>query len=220
MLPEHVSFRLVSVFPAPALRLLRLFAGLVTCGIGVASMIQSDLGVPPWDVFHQGISFRTPLTIGQVSIVVGFAVMLLWIPLRQRPGFGTIANAIVIGTTMDLVRPLFPTDPTLATRWILVLAGPVLMGLGSALYIGARLGPGPRDGLMTGIAARGPSIRLARTVIEGTALIVGWVLGGRFGIGTILFAATVGPLVQFFMRLIPEHAASQTVEAEPAVGVA
>lgn len=183
-------------------------------------MVESDLGVPPWDVFHQGISVRTPLTIGQVSIVVGFAVMLLWIPLRQRPGFGTVANALVIGTTIDLARPFFPADPSLPLRWALVAAGPVLMGLGSALYIGARLGPGPRDGLMTGIAARGPSIRLARTGIEGTALLVGWVLGGRFGIGTILFATTVGPLVQFFMRVIPEHGARSSVEPEPAVGVA
>lgn len=182
---------------------MRLLIGLVLCGIGVGLMIQSGLGVPPWDVLHQGISLLTPLTIGQVSIAMGFVVILMWIPLRQVPGIGTIANAIVIGSTMDIVIARIGQPGELGWRVGFMLAGPVLMGLGTALYIGAGLGPGPRDGLMTGISERGPTIRLTRTVIEGFVLIIGWTLGGTFGFGTVLFALSVGPLVQIFMGLIP-----------------
>jgi uncharacterized membrane protein YczE len=199
----------------------RLLSGLVLCGAGVAFMVESDLGLPPWDVLHQGISFRTPLTIGQASIAVGLFVIVFWIPLRQVPGIGTIANAIVIGSTVDVVGAVMPDVETATSRWMLMLAGPVLMGLGSALYIGAGLGTGPRDGLMTGIAARGLSIRLTRTLIEGSALLTGWLLGGRFGAGTIVFAATVGPLVQFFIGRIPGiYLHQKPVEVKTGVGVA
>lgn len=199
----------------------RLMVGLVLCGIGVAFMLESELGLPPWDVLHQGISLRTPLTIGQATIAVGLAVIVLWIPLRQVPGVGTIANAIVIGSTVDVMGSFMPEVTGTGPRWALMLAGPVLMGLGSALYIGAGLGTGPRDGLMTGIAARGLSIRLTRTLIEGSALLIGWLLGGRFGLGTVVFALTVGPLVQFFIAVIPGvYLHRRPVETEPSVGVA
>ncbi len=185
------------------IRLVRLMAGLLICGIAVGLMIQSGLGVPPWDVLHQGVSLLTPLTIGQVSIAVGFVVILMWIPLRQIPGVGTIANAIVIGSTIDVVIARVERPQELGWRVGYMVAGPILMGLGSALYIGAGLGPGPRDGLMTGIAERGPTIRLTRTVIEGSVLLGGWALGGTFGLGTMVFAVGIGPMVQLFMGLIP-----------------
>lgn len=180
-------------------RLIQLFVGLAVFGFGSGLMVQSDLGNPPWDVFHEGISLVTPLSIGVAAIVTSFGVLLLWIPLRERPGPGTLANAVLIGVFIDLTVIGVDTPEHLGGRIGLMVAGVVLVGIGSGLYIGVRLGPGPRDGLMTGLANRGFSLRLARTGIEATAMAVGWALGGTVGIGTLVFALGIGPLVHVFL---------------------
>jgi uncharacterized membrane protein YczE len=173
--------------------------GLTVFGSGIGAMIRSDLGLPPWDVFHQGVSFRTPLSIGTATIVTSFMVLLAWIPLRERPGVGTLANAVTIGIVVDVFLALVGEPANNWERWGLLLGGLAVVGIGSGLYIGARLGPGPRDGLMTGIAKRGPSIRLARTAVEALVLAAGWGLGGTVGVGTLVFALGIGPIVQFFL---------------------
>jgi uncharacterized membrane protein YczE len=170
-------------------------------GLSSALTVRSALGSLPWDVLHQGLSHVTGLSVGVLSIVVGAAVLLLWIPLRQRPGFGTLCNVVVVGTSLDLGLRLLPTPSGLALRISFLVAGILLNALATALYIGARLGPGPRDGLMTGLAGRGLfgrklSVRVARTGVEVIVVTVGFLLGGRFGFGTILYAVTIGPLVQ------------------------
>lgn len=174
--------------------------GLLLCGVAFGLTVQADLGLDPWDVFHQGVADHTGTSIGVVTVLTGFVVLIGWIPLRERIGLGTILNTLIIGTAMDLVVRVLPDADTLALRWAMLLAGLVIAGPGIGLYIGARLGPGPRDGIMTGIAQRGPSIRLVRTIIELAALAAGWALGGTVGIGTILFAATIGPNVQFWLE--------------------
>lgn len=187
--------------PRPELRqrLPRLVAGLFSCGLGLALMVRARLGLGPWEVLHQGLSFRTGVPIGTVGILVGFVVLLLWLPMRQRLGLGTMMNVVLIGLTIDAVLWLAPTANGLAVRAACLCVGVVLMGIGSGLYIGAGLGAGPRDGLMTGIAARGYSLRLVRTAIELSALAGGWLLGGNVGVGTLLFALAIGPLVQLFL---------------------
>ncbi len=180
-------------------RLVQLFSGLVCCGVGLALMVLARLGLGPWDVLHQGLSERSGLPIGTLVILVGFVVLLGWIPLRQRLGVGTLCNAVLIGLVIDAVLALAPEPQGLATRSACLLAGVVLMGLGSGLYIGTGLGPGPRDGLMTGLAAKGYSLRLVRTLIELSALALGWTLGGTVGVGTVLFAFAIGPLVHLFL---------------------
>lgn len=182
-----------------ARRLTQLIIGLVLFGIGIGLMLQSGLGVPPWDVLHQGLARRFGLTVGAWSIIVSVAVLVLWLPLRQPYGLGTLLNAIIIGVVIDLTGAIIPVAEVTGIAWAMMLAGVVLIGIASGLYIGANLGPGPRDGLMTGIARRGPSIRLTRAVIEITVLTLGWILGGTFGIGTIVFALAIGPLVQYFL---------------------
>ncbi len=189
-------------------RLARLMLGLTLFGVGLAFMVVADLGLSPWDVFHQGVSNRTGIPIGTIVIITGFAVLLLWIPLRERIGIGTIANAIVIGLVLDGMLMILPEHlEGLALRWTAMLGGVLIVAIGSGFYIGAGLGPGPRDGLMTGLGRRGISIAWARGGIEITALIAGWLLGGTVGPGTIVFAFGMGPLVQFFLRklsIIPE----------------
>ena len=180
-------------------RVAQLFPGLVACGAGLALLVVADLGLGPWEAFHQGISEHTGVPIGTVGILVGLVVLLLWVPLRQRPGLGTLCNVVTIGLVIDLVLALSPEPRALVPRIACLGAGMVLMGLGSGLYIGAGLGPGPRDGLMTGLAARGHSLRLARTVIELAALAAGFALGGSVGLGTVVFALGIGPLVQLFL---------------------
>ncbi|MDT4989906.1 MAG: hypothetical protein QOI74_4000 [Micromonosporaceae bacterium] len=193
-------------------RLIQLYAGLISYGVSMALLIEAHLGLDPWDVFHQGISRRTGLRFGVVVIAVGVGVLLLWIPLRQRPGIGTISNAIVIGLVVDAAVALLPTPHPWAARWAFLAGGIVLNGIATGLYIGTRLGPGPRDGLMTGYAARHPrrSIRLIRTGIELTVLGIGFLLGGTVGWATLLYAVSIGPLVHLFIPLF-------TVAPPPAV---
>ena len=184
-------------------RLVQLFAGLALYGFSMALMIEATLGLNPWDVFHQGIAGRTGWTFGTVTIVVGALVLLLWIPLRQRPGIGTVSNVIVIGIAVDASLWLVPTPSSLAVRIVFLAVGVVLNGVASGAYIGASLGPGPRDGLMTGLVARtGRSVGLIRTGLELAVLGVGWLLGGTLGIGTLAYALAIGPLVQIFLPLM------------------
>ncbi|MEN8235659.1 MAG: hypothetical protein ABFR89_12145, partial [Actinomycetota bacterium] len=181
-------------------RLARLLFGLTLFGIGLAFMVIAELGLSPWDVLHQGISRRTGIAIGNVVIIVGFAVLLLWIPLKERLGIGTIANAIVIGLVLDAALLVLPeTLENVALRWIAMLGGVLLVAIGSGFYIGAGLGPGPRDGLMTGLGRRGLSIAWVRAGIEIAALVAGWLLGGTVGVGTVVFAFGMGPLVKLFL---------------------
>lgn len=192
-------------------RLIQLYVGLVIFGLSTAMMIRSDLGLNPWDVFHQGVGGSTPLSFGAVVIITGAIVLLLWIPLRQRPGLGTISNLVVIGLAADLGLWLIPEIESLPVRGMLLAAGIVLNGIATSAYIGAGLGPGPRDGLMTGLAARtGRSIRIVRTGIELTVLAIGWGLGGTVGLGTVLFAVTIGPIVHLtlpFFTIVPLRSA-------------
>lgn len=190
---------MATVAGVSARRVVQLLVGLAAFGLGSGLMVQSELGNPPWDVFHQGVSLVTPLSIGVAAIVTSFGVLLLWIPLRERPGPGTLANAVLIGVFIDLTVLTVDTPRHIAGRIALMAVGVVLVGIGSGLYIGVRLGPGPRDGLMTGLANRGLSLRVARTGIEATAMVVGWLLGGTVGIGTLVFALGIGPLVHVFL---------------------
>src|ERR1700754_376553 len=181
-----------------------LLLGLVGYGFSMAGMVRAGLGLDPWDVFHQGLALRTPMTIGVASAVVGVAVLLAWIPLRNRPGIGTIANVIVIAVTVDASLWLLPTPASLPVRIAMMVGAVVFNAFSTVLYIGAALGPGPRDGLMTGLVVRtGLSVRLVRTSIEATVLAVGWLLGGTVGVGTVLYAFGIGPLVQLFLHITP-----------------
>jgi len=183
-----------------------LLIGLTGYGFSMALMVRAGLGLDPWDVFHQGLAGRTGMTIGIASAVVGVAVLLAWIPLRNRPGVGTVANVIVIAITVDAGMALLPTPESMPVRVAMMLGAVVLNGLSTVLYIGAGLGPGPRDGLMTGVVARtGVSVRVVRTSIEATVLAVGWLLGGTVGVGTVVYALGIGPLVQLFVRLTPKR---------------
>jgi len=177
-------------------RVRRLLTGLVAMGAGIGLMADAGLGLGPWDVLHQGLALRTGLSLGSLNIAVGVGVLLLWLPLRQRPGIGTVLNVLVIGLVVDLTLALLPEPEHLAVQVPAMLGGVVLMGVGSGLYIGAGLGPGPRDGLMTGVAARGHSVRSVRTALEVTVLVLGWALGGTVGVGTVVLALAIGPLVQ------------------------
>ena len=181
-------------------RLTQLMVGLVLYGLSMAMMVRGTLGLDPWDVFHFGIASRLPLTFGGVVIVTGIAVLLLWVPLRQMPGLGTIANAIVIGLATDAALAVIAEPSALAARAGLLFGGVVLNGLATAMYIGSQFGPGPRDGLMTGLVRRtGWSFRVVRTSIELTVVAVGWLLGGVVGLGTIVYAVAIGPLVQLML---------------------
>jgi uncharacterized membrane protein YczE len=176
-------------------RLIQLFAGLVLYGVSCAMILLATLGNDPWDVLHQGLARQTGMGTGIWTVIVSGIVLLLWIPLRQRPGFGTVSNAIVVGLVMQVVLDRVDDADSLPVRIALMAGGIVLNGVATGMYIGARLGPGPRDGLMTGLAARGHSIRAVRTGIEVTVLLAGWALGGTVGVGTVLYALAIGPLV-------------------------
>jgi uncharacterized membrane protein YczE len=189
-------------------RLVQLYAGLVLYGTSMALQIRAALGLDPWDVFHQGLAEHLGLSFGTVTMIVGAAVLLFWIPLRQLPGLGTVSNVLVIGLSVNEALSLLPALHGLPLR-IAVLAGSIVLnGIAGGLYIGARFGPGPRDGLMTGLHRRtGRSVRLVRTGIELTVLAVGWLMGGSVGLGTLAYALAIGPLVQFFLPLftVPEQ---------------
>ena len=188
----------------PAERVARCLFGLGLFGVGITLLIDAELGAAPWDVFHTGITELTGISTGLVIIITGVLLMLLWIPLHEQPGLGTILNAIVIGVVVDLTAPLIGDPDLLLVRVAMMLSGVVLIAIGSGFYIGAGLGPGPRDGLMTGLAkhttlGRSISIRAARTFVELIVLAVGIALGGAVGVGTAVFALGIGPLVQVFL---------------------
>ncbi|MEW9551688.1 YitT family protein [Nonomuraea sp. NPDC050783] len=184
-------------------RLARLYGGLALYGTGIGLQVESGLGNDPWDVFHQGLALRTGVSIGTVIIAVGALVMLLWIPLRQRPGIGTISNVVFLGLFADAAIALLPTPGPLALQALYVALGVPAIALATVLYIGAGLGPGPRDGIMTGLVRLGLSVRLGRFLIEITVLAAGWLLGGTVGVGTLVFALAIGPLTQLFTRWFP-----------------
>jgi uncharacterized membrane protein YczE len=182
-------------------RLPQLFAGLALFGFSMAMMLRSDLGLAPWDVLTEGLAHRLPLTFGTITIAVSVVVLLLWVPLRQRPGLGTIANVFVVGVAVDVGLAVLSTPSSLVLQVLLLVGGLVANGLAGGAYIGSQFGPGPRDGLMTGLARRtGASLRLVRTGIEVVVLATGFLLGGTVGVGTVLYALGIGPLTQFFLR--------------------
>ena len=200
---------------APALRVrvpggrfieqvVRCLFGLMLFGFGISMIIEAELGAAPWDVFHTGVSEITGVSVGNVVILTGLALLLVWIPLRERPGLGTLLNATVIGVVVDITLPLIPDTSLIVTRSLLMLGGVTVIAVGSGFYIGAGLGPGPRDGLMTGLAKRSIggrqiSVRASRTAVELLVLCVGIALGGSVGIGTAVFVFSIGPLVQVFL---------------------
>ncbi|WP_346182938.1 hypothetical protein [Streptomyces osmaniensis] len=197
-------------------RLSQLYIGLTLYGVSSAMLVEAGLGLEPWNVLHQGLAELTGLTIGVVSIIVGAMVLLLWIPLRQRPGLGTVSNVFVCGLAMDGTLALLPEAHTLTVRIPLLVAGILLNGAATGLYIAARFGPGPRDGLMTGLHRRtGRSIRLMRTAVEIAVVVTGFALGGTVGIGTLLYALSIGPLAQLFLRVfaVPTASDGSTVVA-------
>jgi uncharacterized membrane protein YczE len=176
-------------------RLVQLFLGLALYGVSLALVLRAGLGLAPWDVLHQGLAGILGTTVGQMVIAVSFVVLLLWIPLRERPGFGTVANAILVGVFVDLTMVVLDDAGSWWARVALLLAGVGLNGLATALYIGASFGAGPRDGLMTGLVRRtGRSVRVVRTVLEVTVLAASWLLGGTVGVCTLLYALSIGPI--------------------------
>ena len=183
-------------------RMVQLQLGLVLYGVSDGMILMSGLGANPWDVFHQGLAKHLGIQVGTMVILVGAAVMLLWIPLRQKPGFGTLSNVVVVGLAMDGAMAWLPTPHAWWLRWGEMLAGIVLNGVATGAYIGAGMGPGPRDGVMTGYASRGHSIRVVRTSMELTVLASGWLLGGTVGIGTAAYALLIGPLAHRFIPLL------------------
>lgn len=192
-----------------ARRLVQLYGGLTLYGISCALQLRAGLGLAPWDVLNQGIARHSGLSVGTATILVGVAVLLLWIPLRQRPGLGTVSNVLLIGLVMDATLSLVPAPGSLWVRVPLLLFSVALCALATGLYITPRFGPGPRDGLMTGLHRRtGRSVRLVRTGIEIVVLATGYVLGGTVGVGTVLFAAAIGPLSQLFLRLFTPRPAA------------
>ena len=191
-------------FPSPTIlpRLPGLLLGLVVFGLGIALMARAELGLGPWEALHQGIQFRTGIPMGTVSILLGIPILALWWPLGERPGVGTLLNVVLIGTATNVGNAVIPTPEPQLARLVMMLAGVVVIGLGSGLYLSADLGPGPRDGLMTGVHHRfGWSIRRARTAIEVSVLVIAWLLGGTIGLGTIVFAFGIGPVVQVMLGI-------------------
>jgi uncharacterized membrane protein YczE len=201
-------------------RLPGLITGLVLFGLGIALMVQAGLGLGPWEAFHQGIGRLTGLEIGTVSIVLGLPILALWWPLGERPGIGTLLNVLLIGTATNAGIAILPVAVGFPEQLLMMLAGVLTIGIGSGLYLGADLGPGPRDGLMTGLHHRyGWSIRRSRTAVELTVLVAGYLLGGTIGIGTLVFALGIGPLVQLFLGIFDRggrvaRRRSETLEAD------
>ncbi len=201
-----------------ARRLMQLYIGLALYGISTAMFVRADLGADPWNVFHLGMAKMFSLNIGMVIILVGVLVLLLWIPLRQRPGLGTISNVIAIGLAADAALMLMPPLESLVARGILLVSAVVVNAVATGMYIGAGFGAGPRDGLMTGINARtGWSVRSVRTAIELTVLFAGWMMGGTVGVGTVLYALAIGPLIQLFLPWFRVSVHREKPQARPTV---
>ncbi|PRY16759.1 putative membrane protein YczE [Kineococcus rhizosphaerae] len=200
-------------------RVLRLLAGLVLYGVAEGLMVSAHVGVGPWSVLATGLSRSTGVGVGWLTNLIGIGVLLLWIPLRQRPGIGTVLNVLLVGTAIETTVDLLPAPDLLAVRVPLFAAGMVLLAVASGVYIGAGLGPGPRDGLMTGLHARtGRPIWLCRCAVEVSALVVGWVLGGNVGVGTVVFAFGIGPLVGFVMPRLDGARHARPVPAAATAG--
>jgi uncharacterized membrane protein YczE len=194
-------------------RLVQLYVGLVIYGLSSSLLVIGNRGLVPWDVLHQGLSRQTGIAIGTWSIIVGLIVLLFWIPLRERPGLGTVSNAIVIGATMDVALAFAPEAHNSLVRWACALIGVVGTGVATGMYIGAGLGPGPRDGVMTGLARHtGASLRLVRTGIEAVVLALGWALGGTIGLATVIYLVSIGPLAHFFVPFFSRVPADGTAE--------
>ncbi|MEV6829350.1 hypothetical protein [Amycolatopsis sp. NPDC051102] len=199
----QIDLRPVRITRDPARRSVQLLAGLALYGASVALVTRAGLGLEPWSVLADGVRKHTGLTFGTVTGLISVVVLLLWFPLRQRPGIGTIANIVVISVVVDVVRAVVPDQHALGWQIALLAGGIALNGVATATYVGARLGPGPRDGLMTGLAARtGWSVRLVRTGIEVTVVVAGFFLGGKVGVGTVLYALAIGPLTQALLPLV------------------
>lgn len=184
----------------PVVRSARLLVGLVLFGVALALLVHGGLGLDPWTVFSFGVSRHVSLSLGAVTVVSSVVVLLLWIPLRQRPGLGTVANALVVGPVLDLGVALLPSPHAVVVRVLFMVLAVALVAVGTGLYVGVGWGPGPRDGLMTGLVRLGLPLFLARTLIEGTVLLIGWLLGGTVGVATVVYALAVGPLVA---RVLP-----------------
>ncbi|MGF3055212.1 YczE/YyaS/YitT family protein [Microbacterium sp. YY-01] len=186
----------------PVRRFIQLFVGLFLYGVGIAFILRAELGAAPWDVLAQGLSLHIPLTFGMVTIVISGLVLVMWLPLRQKMGLGTILNALLVGPSADIALLVLPTAESWWLRGIFLALGITVLAAATGLYIGAQFGPGPRDGLMTGLHDRtGWPIWVVRTGLEVTVVVIGWLLGGTAGVGTIAFALLIGPLCQFFMRI-------------------
>jgi uncharacterized membrane protein YczE len=179
-----------------------LFLGFACYGLAIAMMVRADLGLGPWDAFHQGVALQLDIKIGTAAVIVGAAVMLFWLPLKQKPGIGTVLNVFCIGPMTNVALDYVPHPENVVMQWALMLGGIVVISIGSALYLPTKLGAGPRDGLMLGLHQKfGLSIRVARTIIEISVLGIGWWLGGTVGLGTIAFAVLIGPLVHWMLDL-------------------
>lgn len=191
----------------PVVRSVRLLAGLVLFGLALALLVRADLGLDPWTVFSDGLATRFRVSLGTVTVVSSLVVLLLWIPLRQRPGLGTVANALLVGPVLDLGVALLPVAHGVPLQVVFLALALVCVSVGTGLYVGVGWGPGPRDGLMTGLVQLGAPLYLARTLIEGSVLLVGWLLGGTVGVATVVYALSVGPLVA---RTLPRLALPPT----------
>jgi len=194
-----------------------LLAGIVVLSAGITLVLQARLGVSSYDVLHQGLAKLTGLSFGTVVVLLGLAILVLWIPIGQRFGLGTIVNTVTVGFIVDVFLGWLPSPAALDERWPMLLGGIVVTALGTGLYIGAGLGPGPRDGLMTGLAAKGHPLWVVRTGLEASALAAGWALGGDVGVGTLLFAVTIGPLSHWFLARL--HLGVGGVDPDPAARV-
>ena len=192
----YSSAAMTGAWDRPVERATRLLVGLVLFGLALATLVEADLGLDPWNVFTQGLARQIDLSLGQTTVIVSVALLVLWVPLGERPGLGTIANALIVGPVVDLGLAIIPAPGALAGQIAYMVVAIVGTAIATGLYVGAGWGPGPRDGLMTGLAARGVPIAVARAGIEITVLVVGWLLGGSVGVATVLFATTIGPLVR------------------------
>ena len=198
-------------------RLLQLYIGLVLYGVSTALFVHANLGADPWDVFHLGVAKQLGISFGTVIILTGAAVLLLWIPIRQMPGLGTVSNVIVLGLAADATLAVLPPLESMVARSALLVGAIVLNAIATGMYIGAGFGPGPRDGLMTGLHARtGWSLRGIRTAIELSVLLIGWLLGGKFGVGTVIYALSIGPLIQLCLPWFSQPLSRQMVRSRPA----